>query len=223
MKIVVADGKSEAAFLIASVTEKKHKVVVINSDRAYGKYLANMYKIPVLNGDASKQYVLDEAKIEGFDLLVALSSSDATNLVVCQTAKLLYRVRKTVSIVSNPKSVEIFKRLGIDTAISSAHLIATSIEQASNIETLVQSLSFEHGSIVVSEVLIDESCLTCGKKIMDIRFTDEMNVSCIIRGSEMIIPKGHTIVTAGDKLVVVSSAEKQKGVIEMLTGTRQVA
>ena len=46
-----------------------------------------------------------------------------------------------------------------------------------------------------------------------------MNVSCILRGSEMIIPKGRTEIAEGDKLLVVSTAAKQQRVLELLSGT----
>ncbi len=223
MKILIADGHSEADFLIGSLLEKKHKVVVINSDRAYSKYLAEAHEMAVINGDASKQYILDEAKITGFDLVVALSERDANNLVICQTAKRIYNIQKAVAIVSNPKSVEIFRALGVNTAISSAYLIATSIEQASNVERLSNSLSLAHGSVVVSEIMIDRSSPVCDKRLMDLGFAEELNISCIVRGSETIIPRGNTMIENGDLLIIVTNVEKQLRVLALLTGKKQDA
>lgn len=221
MKILVADGHAEADFLIGSLLEKKHKVVVINSDRPFSKYLAETHEIPVINGDASKKYILDEAKVKGFDLVVALGENDANNLVVCQTAKKMYSIHKAVAIVSNPKSVEVFKRLGVNTAISSAYLVAKSIEQASNIENLSNSLSLAQGSVAVSEISIDTSCPVCKKRLTDLRFTDELNISCIVRGSETIIPRGDTRIENGDLLIVVTDSGKKERVAELLTGKKQ--
>jgi trk system potassium uptake protein TrkA len=219
MRILIVDGHAEADYLIGSLIEKRHKVVVINADRGYSRYLASAHDIAIINGDASKQYVLDEAKIRDFDLVVALSEDDATNLVICQTAKRLYGIKKAVAVVKNPHSVEIFKELGVNTAISSAHLVATSIEQASNIETLSHSLSLANGSVTVSEITIERSFPACGKVIMDIGFADDFNISCIVRKSETLIPRGSTEIRAGDVLIIVTKAERTKHVLAALTGS----
>jgi len=223
VKILVADGRSEADFLIASLLRKKHRLTVVNSDRDYCKYLAATHDIPVINGDASKQYILDEAGIDGFDLVVALSPDDATNLVICQTAKRLYGVHKAVAIVSNPNSVEIFKELGINSAISSAHLVASSIEQASNIEKLSNSLSMAQGMVEVMEIVIGETSPVCGKKLTDLDFAADLNISCIVRGTEFLIPRGGTEINVGDRLVVVTTAAKKTRVFELLTGEKREA
>ncbi len=218
MKILIVDGHAEADYLIGSLIEKRHKVVVINADRSYCKYLASAHDMAVINGDASKQYILDEAKIRGFDLVVALSEDDATNLVICQTTKRLYGIKKAVSVVKNPHSVEIFKELGVNTAISSAHLVATSIEQATNLETLSSSLSLANGSVTVSEVSVERSFPVCGKVIMDIGFADYFNISCIVRKSETLIPRGSTEILAGDVLIIVTKTERTEHVLAALTG-----
>jgi trk system potassium uptake protein TrkA len=218
MKILIADGHEEADFLIGSLLGKHHAVVVVNADRQYCKYLAEAHEIPVINGDASKRYVLDEAKVRDFDLVVALNENDATNLVICQTAKQVYGIQKAVAIVSNPRSVDVFKELGVNTAISSAYLVATSIEQASNIETLSRSLSLAHGSVTVSEITVRKDSPVRDKKIMDLAIADDFNISCIVRNSGTIIPRGNTTIESGDILIVVTSTEKTDRVFELLAG-----
>jgi trk system potassium uptake protein len=218
MKILIADGHEEADFLIGSLLGKRHSVVVINADRQYCKYLAEAHEIPVINGDASKRYILDEAKVRGFDLVIALSENDATNLVICQTAKLAYGIQKAVAIVSNPRSVDVFRELGVNTAISSAYLVATSIEQASNIETLSRSLSLARGSVTASEIPVDKGSPARDKRVMDLAIEDDFNISCIVRDSGTIIPRGNTKIQSGDILIVVTASENTDRVFEFLTG-----
>lgn len=222
MKILIVDGHAEADYLIGSLIGKRHKVVVINADRNYCKYLAGAHDLPVICGDASKQYVLDEAKIRDFDLVVALNEDDATNLVICQTTKRLYGIRKAVAVVKNPHSVDLFKELGVNTAISSAHLVATSIERASDIETLSRTLSLANGSVTVSEIAVEKRFPVCGQVIMDLGFADDFNISCIVRKSETLIPRGNTEIRAGDTLIVVTKTEHAARVLSALTGSPKV-
>ena len=62
--------------------------------------------------------------------MIALSGKDADNLEVCQLAKQMFSVRKTICMVKNPGNVEIFKELGIDQVISPVHILAQYIPQS---------------------------------------------------------------------------------------------
>lgn len=218
MKILVTDGREEADFLIGSLLAKRHTIVVVNADRQYSKYLAATHDITVINGDASKRYILDEAKVRDFDLVAALGENDATNLVICQTAKTSYGIRKAVAIVGNPRSVEVFKQLGVGTAISSAHLVATSIELASDIDALSRTLSLAHGSVTVSEIQVEKSFPSLGKRVMDLAIEDDFNISCLVRDSGALIPRGNTKIEEGDILIVVTEAGKTDRVLDLLAG-----
>ena len=82
MRIVVAGGRTQADFLIGTLAKKKHKLIVINDDQQYCDYLASTHKIPVVYGDPSKYFVLEEAGIRDFDVIIpffcALASIDSS-------------------------------------------------------------------------------------------------------------------------------------------------
>lgn len=217
MKIVIAGGKTKADFLIRSLLGKKHQLIVINDDADYCAYLARIHNIQVIHGDPCKGYVLEDAEIEGADIILALKPSDADNLAICQTAKRLFQVKRTVAIVSNPKCVDIFKRLGVNTAISATYMVANYIEQASAIDNLVNTLSVEN-QIVLTELMINDSSLVCNKKIMDINFDEDIIISCILRGTDMIVPKGKTVILPNDKLIILSTSQMQPKVIDSIMG-----
>ena len=87
--------------------------------------------MPVVCGDATKRYVLDDADIEGSDLIIALSDSDADNLVICQMAQRYFDIERQVCTVSDPRNVVVFKKLGISSVISATYTVARLIEEAS--------------------------------------------------------------------------------------------
>jgi len=105
---------------------------VINDDRACCEHLAAEYdKVSVVYGNPGSEEVLSDAGIKGADAIIALSGKDADNLEVCQMAKQMFSVKKTVCMVKNPGNVEIFKELGIDQVISPANILAQYIRQSS--------------------------------------------------------------------------------------------
>lgn len=98
MKIVIVSGHNEADFLIDSLLQKNHKLVVINEDKEYSQYLSFKYDIPAVLGDPCKQYILENADINNFDILISLMKEDQDNFAIYQTAKKLYKVKKLFAL-----------------------------------------------------------------------------------------------------------------------------
>lgn len=220
MRIIVAGGRNKADFLIGSLLEKKHEVTVVNDEEAYCSYLSEKYNIPVIVGNPCKQYVLEEAEIEHADILIALRPSDPDNLAICQTAKKIFHVKKVVATVTNPKNVSIFKKLGVNTAISATYTIAKIIEQASTIENLVNSLSIEHENIVMTELLLTKECTVLNKKLKELAMPPNVIVCCILRNVEMIVPNGETMLKEHDKLLILSHPNMQDQVLDLFSSKR---
>lgn len=210
MRIVIVGGYNKADFLIDSLLKKNHKLVVVNEDKDYSEYLSMKYDISVVCGDPCKQYLLEEAEIDDFDILISLMEKDQDNFAICQTAKKIYNIKKVVCIVTDPKNVDIFKKLGLDTVISATYSISKLIEQASTIESLMNTLSLENEKIIMSEILIDKNYLSVGKKLAEIVFPENAIISCILRNNSMIVPNGNTVIEFGDKLFIISTPENQK-------------
>lgn len=221
MKIIVAGGRNKADFLIGSLLEKKQEVTVINDDDEYCSYLSEKYNIPVVVGNPCKQYVLEEAEVDHADILIALRPNDPDNLAICQTAKKIFHVKKVVATVSNPKNVSIFKKLGVNTAISATYTIARIIEQASTIENLVNSLSIEHENIVMTELLLTKESYVINKKLKELSMPENVIVCCILRNVEMIVPNGETILLEHDKLLILSQTAMQDQVLDMFSERRK--
>ncbi len=140
MRILIAGGRSHADFLIGSLKRERHVVVAVNDDETYCEYLAACHDVAIVHGDPTKRYVLDMADIEGFDVAIALSSSDADNLVICQMAKRFYGIAKTVCTVTDPQNVAVFKRLGVPIVISEALIISEALKEASTVEALALNI-----------------------------------------------------------------------------------
>lgn len=217
MRIVIVGGYNKADFLIDSLLKKNHKLVVVNEDKDYSEYLSMKYDISVVCGDPCKQYLLEEAEIDDFDILISLMEKDQDNFAICQTAKKIYNIKKVVCIVTDPKNVDIFKKLGLDTVISATYSISKLIEQASTIESLMNTLSLENEKIIVSEILIDKNYLSVGKKLSEIVFPENAIISCILRNNSMIVPNGNTVIEFGDKLFIISTPENQKEALNSIT------
>lgn len=131
MRVAIAGGRSRTDFLVESLVVDGNEVVVINGNRTWCEHMSARHGVPVVCGDATKRYVLDDADIEGFDLVIALSDSDADNLVICQMAQRYFDIERQVCTVSDPRNVVVFKKLGVSSVISATYTVARLIEEAS--------------------------------------------------------------------------------------------
>ncbi len=221
MKIIICGGTNQASYIIDMFKKdkrKKNNLIIINEDADYAKYLSNKFKVPVVVGDFTKTYILDDANIFGADLFITLSNSDTDNYVACLLAKNVYQVKKVISAVSNPNNVKVFKSLGIDSAISSSFLIGETIKNESNIEDVFKSLSIEDDMIKIIEVNVKGNFVICNKELKDlIDFPDFCTISAIFRKPHIIIPKGKTDIRRGDKLIIVGSTKDQDKIISYIT------
>ncbi|NCA96980.1 MAG: TrkA family potassium uptake protein [Bacteroidia bacterium] len=220
MKIVIANGKHEADFVINMFKGQNNELVVINSDKNFADYIVRSNKVPVFVGDPYKRFVLEDSGARGADIFIALGEKDTDNYAACMLAKKEFNIKKCICTVSNPKNVDIFKKLGIDSVISSTYLLANSIKSASSLEDVLQILSIEEDKIVLTEIVINASYRIANQKIMDINFPQNANISCIYREPHVIIPNGSTIIKPKDKLVVVSTPYEQQQVIRFIQAKR---
>lgn len=216
MKIVITGGKHEADYIVSKLKKEHHHLIVINQDRDFAEYISANNDIDVFPGDPTKAYVLSDAEGQNADVLLALSDSDTDNYITCITAKKLFNVKRTVAKVKNPKNVELFKRLGIDSVISSTYLLAQTILNESSVENIIKTLSIEDEKIVMLEIGVEEEFSIVNKRLMDIEFPSNINISCIFRDPHVIIPKGDTLIKADDKLILITTPNDQDEIVEYI-------
>jgi trk system potassium uptake protein TrkA len=90
-------------------------VVVIDRDEAAFKKLSTEFSGFQVLGDAVELSVLQQAKIDKADCLLAVTRHDNLNLMVAQVAKSVFGVSKVMARVFDPKREELYAQFGIET------------------------------------------------------------------------------------------------------------
>jgi len=216
MRIVIANGNNSADYIIKNFKGRNHTITIINDDKEVAHRIARNTKLPVVLGDFTKIATLREAHIDGADVFIALGHKDTDNYVGCLHARKEFGVKKCICVVQNPKNVEVFKELGLDSVISSVENLVSSIVAESSLEILTKSMSFENDKIVMSEIVIKPNYAIAHKRIMDINFPKEGSIACIYRRPRVIIPNGQTLILPKDKLFVLSTPNEQKALVEFV-------
>ena len=132
---------------------------------------------------------------------------------------MLFRsIKRAFATVNNPKNVDVFKKLGIDSAISATYVVSNMIEQLATINDLSHLTVMESGHIHLMELLVKEQDPIVNQQIKDIDISEEMIISCIIRNNQALIPKGDTFILSGDKLIILSTSTQPQSFIGQLVG-----
>ena len=161
--------------------------------------------------------MLNEAGIEGADVLVSLSERDENNLAVCQFAKKCFHIPHTVCTVRNPKNVQLFQELGVDHVLSSTHMVAKFLTEAATIQDLVETLPLEDNRVNLFSVVLkgEEPCI--GRNLIQMTLPGNTIIGCIIRANgAMVVPSGTDVLSAGDKLYILTAPGQQDLVLKAL-------
>lgn len=213
MKIIIVGCGRMGTGLSLNLEKKGHQVTVVDSDpKAFDNLGENFHGKTVI-GVGFDRDVLNKARIDQVDAIVACTSTDEVNAVIGRIAKNVYRVPKVVARLYDPRKADIYHRLGIQ-------IISTTtwgIERASEILTYNQLDSvYEIGSGNVSLVRIEVPLLLIGHIVNEINVIGEIQVTAISRNNKTFIPTTGTILEADDILyisVINASADKLKSML----------
>ena len=217
MFLIIIGGGKVGYYLARALSELKHKVTVIESNRELCLNIANTTSnldVNVINGDGTSINYLIDAEIEIADALIAVTGRDQDNLVACQIAKNKFNIKKTIARVNNPKNIKIFEKLGVNAAVSSTASIVDIIEREVFISGL-KSLGTV-GNLSVNEIKLLPNYYSVNKQIRDLEFPKDCIIISIIRNNDVIIPGGSTKLLSGDEVITVSKKGTEEKVENVL-------
>jgi trk system potassium uptake protein TrkA len=222
MKVVVAGGGSVGRFIAEQLVDGGHEVTLVERDagvqRLHAESVAEL-GVRWLRGDACEIEVLDEAGGAHADVVAAATGDDEDNLVVALLAKQEFGVPRVVARVNNPKNEWLFdQRWGVDVAVSTPHLITGLVEEAVSIGTFVRLLSLEGGRAKLSEVTLASGSPAVDREIVQLGFPRDATVVAVLRGERVIVPRGDTVLRAGDEVLVLATSEAEAEVKAVLIG-----
>lgn len=218
MYIVIVGGGKLGYYLTKTLLPRKHEIAIIEILEDTCKRIANELKIPVINGDGTDLDVLSEIEVKKCDIFIAVTGKDEDNLIACQLAKRNFGVNRTIARVNNPKNIEVFQKLGVGISVSSTSIIADLIEQEVDYSGIKTLLRLKSGKLVLNEIVITNKSPVCNETLKDINIPKDCVIISVIRGEEVIIPNGFTMLKEGDYIITVSSNEDQLELKEYFLG-----
>jgi trk system potassium uptake protein TrkA len=221
MNILIVGGGKLVYFLSRSFVSKGHKVTIINRDQVECERLARRLKAVVVCGDGTDPRLLSEAGAEEIDVIVAVTHRDEDNLAVAQAAQYGFGVRRTLALVNDPENEEVFRQLGVTSALSLTQIISYLIERRIEAANIINIIPVFEGKINLTEVVLSAECPAAGQTLQSLDMPAGSLVSCVLRDDQAIIPRGSTRLESGDRLVVMTLPENHGPALAVLMGAKR--
>jgi trk system potassium uptake protein TrkA len=207
-KRVMIIGCGTVGFDLARLIDKQEnmdlKIIELQKSRCIevAELLENAL---VLNGDGTDVNLLREENIENMDAVVAVTNSDEKNLLCSLLAKQL-GAKKVIARADRSEYVPLFEMVGIDMAVSPREATVNEVlklTMGKGIQTLV-TIEGEKAEII--EYTASKNSKIVGKPLSKVKFPRGALINMVVRGDEIIVPRGDFIINEGDRVVIFSMA-----------------
>ena len=207
MRVVIV-GAGEVGSTIAAGLAETHEVVVIDIDADLVESLTYSHDVLPIRGDGTDLETLEEAGIGDADMLIASTDDDETNIVTCGAAKVAGDAF-TIARVKSPKYLRAWQRaqgaFGVDFMVCTDLLAAESIVGLAGLPTARDVDTFADGLVQMTEFEIPEGSPVADQTVAEADRFDSLTFAGIIRGDEVIVPRGETVIRGGDEVIAIGS------------------
>jgi len=218
MYILIVGAGKVGYFLAKQLVRGGHTVSIVDKDKGVCEELARELEALVIHGDGCDPRILEDAGIERAEVLAAVTGEDEDNLIICQLAKECFNVQRTVGRVNNPDNEYTFTELGIDVPVDSTKIIAKIIEEEVSFADFVNLMSFKRGKLAIVRVDLPSDSPVINKGLKEIAMPKDAVLVSILRGEEVILPKGDTVLKAGDDVIALTVIGNEPQLLNLLVG-----
>lgn len=218
MYILIIGAGKVGYFLAKRLTANKHTVSIVDKNRDICEEAAKEIEALVVNGDGCDPKILEEAGVLRADVVAAVTGDDEDNLIICQLAKERFKIQRTVGRVNNPDNEHTFSELGIDIPVDATKIISKIIEEEVSFSDFVTLMSFKRGKLAIVRVDLPEDSPVINKEVKDILLPEDSVLVSILRGDDVIVPKGNTVLLPGDDVVALTIIGNEPQLLNLLAG-----
>lgn len=219
MYVVIVGGGRIGRYVARDLVRNGHEVTILELEGGRVEELVAETGVLVIEGDAADLRYLEQAHTDRADVFVSTTHEDDLNLVACQLARIEFGTKRVISRVNDPNNVEIFQALGIE-AVSSTRLISELIENEFSVGELIHLTSLRGGRASIVEIRIPTGDgAPPDRRLDEITLPEDVVVVAVFRGEETVIPRGGTLIVAGDEVVALTRPESGDALASALLGT----
>ena len=219
MRVAICGAGKVGTYIAADLKDAGHDVLLIERDPDLVARRQPTLDVDWYVADACELSSLAETGIAECEVVVAATGEDQVNLVISLLAKQEFAVPRVVARVNHPKNHWLFNESwGVDVAVSTPHLLTALVEEAVSVGSLVQLLQFEGGDASLVEVTLAPESPAAGKTIVELGLPRDASIVALVRSRRLIVPRGDTVIQAGDEVLALVTSETEADITNLLIG-----
>ena len=218
MFVFIAGGGRTGAQLASQLLAQDYEVRLIEHRR---ELLSRLHhEIPtetIYEGQATDPAVLKQAGLGRANVVVACTNDDATNLVICYLARTIFKVKRTVARINNPRNAWLFdKNFHVDETINQADVLSHLIQEEMSLGDMMTLLKLRRGRYALVEEKVPAGAKAVGMELKDLGLPEQCVIAAIIRNGQITLPRGNTNLEQFDEVLAITDTEGAKQLAVLL-------
>jgi trk system potassium uptake protein len=233
MRVIVCGAGQVGSTIARHLAGEGIDITVIDSSPEQVRRVDESYDVRGMVGHASHPEVLERAGARGADMLIAVTRSDEINMVACQVAYSLFRVKRRIARVRHHGYLEPIRRglyapdqLPIDVIISPEAEVARGIARRLRAPGAFDMVQLADGRVQLLGIHCTQPCSAASTPLAELSRAVPGHgfvVIAIFRAGRAFVPRGQDRVELGDDVYVVTEPASAEAVMAAFGHREQVA
>ena len=222
MKIIIAGAGDVGSHLAKLLSSESHDIYLLDENEERLNTISSQIDVFTIAGDAKSVEIMEQKLISTCDLLIAVTSSEETNMLICILGKKL-GAKHTIARINddniiNENREHFYNELGIDTLISPTHLATLEIERLINQAAFTDDIEFDNGKLTVFGISLSKKSILIDKSVResaDLNPNLSFKPLALHRNDLTLLVDGDTILKENDIVYFISLKESIENIITL--------
>ena len=222
MKIIIAGAGDVGSHLAKLLSSESHDIYLIDKNEERLNSISSQFDVFTILGDAKSVEIMEQKLISSCDLLIAVTSSEETNMLICILGRKL-GAKHTIARINDDNIIKenkehFYNDLGINTLISPTHLASLEIKRLIHQSAFTDDIEFEQGKLTVFGISLSGNSILINKTV---RESADLNPNltfkplALHRDNLTLLVSGETILKENDIVYFISLKESIDNIIKI--------
>ena len=222
MKIIIAGAGDLGSHLAKLLSSESHDIYLLDLNEERLNTISSQIDVFTIAGDAKSVEIMEQKLISSCDLLIAVTSSEETNMLICILGKKL-GAKRTIARINDVNIIKenkehFYNELGIDTLISPTYLATLEIQRLVNQSAFTDDIEFDNGKLTVFGISLSENSSLINKTVResaDLNPNLSFKPLALHRDDLTLIVNGETVLKENDIVYFISLKDSIPNIIKL--------
>jgi len=222
MKIIIAGAGDLGSHLAKLFSSESHDIYLIDQNEERLNTISSQIDVFTIAGDAKSVEIMEQKLISSCDLLIAVTSIEETNMLICILGKKL-GAKRTIARINDVNIIKenkehFYNELGIDTLISPTHLASLEIQRLVNQSAFTDDIEFDNGKLTVFGISLSKKSNLINKTVResaDLNPNLSFKPLALHRDDLTLIVNGETVLKENDIVYFISLKDSIPNIIKL--------